>query len=432
MHENMLNTIEVSNFALWIKDTTIGFVEDLFQYLCVFFMESVGCPCQLIFLFFFILIVYYSSFTYNKTVDLTECGNIKVGKRYQKRSQLSKEAKGSRDLPPVYPNGWIPLIESRDILIGQCKPVNALGQDFVIFRGKTGKSFILDAYCPHLGAHLGVEGKVYDDCIECPFHGWRFSGQDGLCVKISYCDKVPDVARVKSWETIEQNGFIYVWYHAEGENPTWKPPVIPEIEQGSWTYKGRSEHIVSCHIQEIPENGSDIKHFDCIHSASILSGKNNQWTFWSYDWRATWFSNSFPHHHMTSINISGDVKLFGLSLPFVQMKMEVKQIGPAIAHIYMKSVFGAGVFVHNIIPELPFRHKIIHHYYSPRFSQVSAHIRFLLQENMFRRDAVIWNNKRFLKNPVYTKEDKTIAQFRKWYSQFYSENSLKFPSNLNW
>lgn len=49
---------------------------------------------------------------------------------------------------------------------------------------------IVDAYCPHLGANLGVGGRVHGNCIECPFHGWQFDGETGQCVKIPYAEKV--------------------------------------------------------------------------------------------------------------------------------------------------------------------------------------------------------------------------------------------------
>jgi 3-ketosteroid 9alpha-monooxygenase subunit A len=55
------------------------------------------------------------------------------------------------------------------------------GKDLVLFRGGDGALGLLDAYCPHLGAHLGVGGSVSaDGCIQCPFHGWKF-GTDGKC-----------------------------------------------------------------------------------------------------------------------------------------------------------------------------------------------------------------------------------------------------------
>ncbi len=60
---------------------------------------------------------------------------------------------------------------------------------------------------------------------------------------------VPSQANVKAYHVIETNGFIYVWYHAEGIEPTWKPPEIEEITKGEWSYRGRTEHYVNAHIE---------------------------------------------------------------------------------------------------------------------------------------------------------------------------------------
>lgn len=56
----------------------------------------------------------------------------------------------------------------------------------VVFRTESGVANVFDAYCPHLGAHLGIGGKVIGDCIECPFHLWSFRSTDGECVKVPY------------------------------------------------------------------------------------------------------------------------------------------------------------------------------------------------------------------------------------------------------
>ncbi len=44
-------------------------------------------------------------------------------------------------------------------------------------------------------------------------------------------------------------GFVYLWYHAENEEPNWLPDSVPEVESHSWKYRGRSEFRVACHIQ---------------------------------------------------------------------------------------------------------------------------------------------------------------------------------------
>lgn len=53
----------------------------------------------------------------------------------------------------------------------------------------------------------------------------------------------------------------------------------------------------------------------------------------------------------------------------------------------------------------------------------------------FERDMMIWNHKQFIDNPLLIKEDRLIKSYRKWYSQFYSENSTSYTAakdNLDW
>lgn len=53
----------------------------------------------------------------------------------------------------------------------------------VLFRAKDGKPHALHAYCAHMGANLGMGGKVVNNqCIQCPFHGWLYDGETGACV----------------------------------------------------------------------------------------------------------------------------------------------------------------------------------------------------------------------------------------------------------
>ncbi|KAG5330049.1 DAF36 desaturase, partial [Acromyrmex heyeri] len=45
-------------------------------------------------------------------------------------------------------------------------------------------------HCPHLGANMAEGGRVKGDCLECPFHNWKFRGEDGYCENIPYTIKV--------------------------------------------------------------------------------------------------------------------------------------------------------------------------------------------------------------------------------------------------
>lgn len=42
-----------------------------------------------------------------------------------------------------------------------------------------------------------------------------------------------------------------------------------EEDSGHLTLRGESINYVNCHIQEIPENGADMRHFDYIHSSAM-------------------------------------------------------------------------------------------------------------------------------------------------------------------
>ena len=81
-----------------------------------------------------------------------------------------------------YPNGWFRLLDSHELKPGDVKHVSVAGQQLAVYRGRNSeKVYVLDAYCPHLGANLAVGGKVHGDCIECPFHQWQFNGEHKNC-----------------------------------------------------------------------------------------------------------------------------------------------------------------------------------------------------------------------------------------------------------
>lgn len=176
-------------------------------------------------------------------------------------------------IPPPYPNGWFSVMESSDLPMGTSKSVDCLGENFAIFRDTAGVVHILDAYCPHIGANLAVGGRVKGNCIECPFHQWRFRGTDGELTEVPYTTSSIPKAKVKAWKSCEQGGFIFVWYHVDDAEP-WTIPAVPEVENGNWVYHGRNEYFVNCHIQEIPENGADPAHLQAVHGPSIAAGSD--------------------------------------------------------------------------------------------------------------------------------------------------------------
>ena len=86
----------------------------------------------------------------------------------------------------AFARGWFAVANGGEV--GR-KPMSIryFGQDMVLYRGASGRVVMLDAYCPHMGTHLGSGPNSYTstspsymegDNIRCPFHAWRF-GPEG-------------------------------------------------------------------------------------------------------------------------------------------------------------------------------------------------------------------------------------------------------------
>jgi nitrite reductase/ring-hydroxylating ferredoxin subunit len=167
------------------------------------------------------------------------------------------------------PTGWYQVAYSDELPAGAVRPLTALGRDRVAYRGAGGAVHVLDAYCPHLGAHLGHGGTVVDDRIRCPFHGWCFDGQ-GACVEIPRVDKIPPRARLPVCQVRETAGMILVHHDPTGAPPGWEP-ALPALEDERWVpaYDRRAWRIRS-HPQDIVENLVDAAHFLVVHRTATL------------------------------------------------------------------------------------------------------------------------------------------------------------------
>lgn len=105
--------------------------------------------------------------------------------------------------------------------------------------------------------------------VACPFHGWRFDGA-GKNVVIPYAKTVNRTARLHAWPTAERAGIIFVWYSAEGTEPEWELPKIPEGQGTAFTFHAPDEARwrFRSHPQEVFENTVDIAHFATVHGVS--------------------------------------------------------------------------------------------------------------------------------------------------------------------
>jgi phenylpropionate dioxygenase-like ring-hydroxylating dioxygenase large terminal subunit len=150
------------------------------------------------------------------------------------------------------------------------KPVKVkmLGQNFVLFRDKTGKVHCLSDVCLHRGGSLGngFIGTKNDNCVACPYHGWEFNS-DGLVEYIPSLGAkgvIPSRARIDSYPTEERYGWIWVFMGDLDESKRYPLPPFPELDHPDWK-------AVSCEFtwdasaERVVENGIDLAHASFVH-----------------------------------------------------------------------------------------------------------------------------------------------------------------------
>lgn len=166
------------------------------------------------------------------------------------------------------PSGWFQIGWSDEWELGEVRPLRYFGRDLVSYRGRSGALVVLDAHCPHLGAHLGHGGTVVDDDIECPFHGWRWSAE-GVNVDIPYSDRTNTSRTIDGWPVEEASGFAYLWHDAAGSAPWYAPPAVPEATDPGWLgFWPDAVHVVSgaTVMPQMPlENTVDLAHLKYVH-----------------------------------------------------------------------------------------------------------------------------------------------------------------------
>ncbi|MEH2290405.1 aromatic ring-hydroxylating dioxygenase subunit alpha [Nostoc sp.] len=165
--------------------------------------------------------------------------------------------------PERFIEGWYWVTPSQNLRAGEVKPVTILGKELVIYRGKDKRVVTLDAYCPHMGAHL-AEGKIEGNALRCFFHHWKFDAE-GMCIDIP-CLDVPPSVKLQTWPTAEKYGMIWVW---TGEIPQQPLPFVPELEQKECDVAIHSHFLMNCHPNVVMINAIDGQHLNTVHQLPL-------------------------------------------------------------------------------------------------------------------------------------------------------------------
>jgi phenylpropionate dioxygenase-like ring-hydroxylating dioxygenase large terminal subunit len=313
-----------------------------------------------------------------------------------------------------FPNGWFRVAYSYELPAKQVIPLHYFGRDLVIFRSEDGIAHVLDAYCPHLGAHLGHGGHVKGEMIQCPFHGWCFNGK-GQCLDIPYANKPPKV-QIQSWLVKEVNGFILVWYHAHGEDPTWEIPELPEYASEEWTsFRSVGQWRIRSHVQDINENAVDTAHLQYLHAVDSVKGETLQRNGSILRWPCSTTRKVLADGGKSSVEVVS------------QLEFTFYGLGYTVQRCCTKGVFQQEFITINLNTSIDAEyvddHLIISFKKRSNQADLSDLEAMTLQVVAMEaeKDIPILENKVYQSSPILYEGDGPIMQYRHWVQQFYSD-----------
>ncbi|KAH8059532.1 chlorophyllide a oxygenase [Aureococcus anophagefferens] len=342
------------------------------------------------------------------------------------RGAPHEEERGAapEDLPAGLPERLFVLAASDELVAGAPPvAVEALGREYVLWRGATtGLVGCLDAYCPHMGAHLGVGGTVVGDCARCPMHLWTFAG-DGTCADVPYTSKkIPAAAHGAPHAVHEWYGNVFVWFHADGAPPSYELPKLPMLsadERRPVRYCGSMAVDVDMHIAEFAENSADFAHFQPLHGDMVVP----------------WFGGSIPLvtvKHVPGWSCgSGDgdddgkqcawfldhasLKFNGADATGRTLTRRSRSSGPPAVFFTFETPIGGITLFHCHTPLSPLKQKIHFSWYAD-LTMPSALVWYVVGNwiAQWQADVFVWSNTRFCDKAVLVQGDGPLPKLRRF------------------
>jgi nitrite reductase/ring-hydroxylating ferredoxin subunit len=309
-----------------------------------------------------------------------------------------------RRFPFPLPYGWFCVGRLDELDAANVSPVRAAGTDLAVWHSN-GEWHVFDAYCPHLGAHLGVGGRVDEaGCLVCPFHEWVFD-VDGGNVSIPYADRPNRKARVRSYPTMVRNRMVFFWWHPDPEmGPSWDIDEVLDGDGDELIECQRFTRQVKSYWQELAENAVDMAHFTSVHGLSTMG-------------------------QIGELDIEGPIRRVHSKQSFLTSRgefegsIESTSFGPGSGIVRfelmsMVTLVSATTPIDDGLLEI--RQTMYHRAGDEMGAKIGAGFGAEVQRQ-FDQDIPIWEAKRYQPSPALAPIEKPITEFRRWASQFYGD-----------
>ena len=308
-------------------------------------------------------------------------------------AQAEGGARGAFRLGDRVPTGWYRLGRLDDLAPGSVRPWSALGVELVVWVGEDHTVRAADAYCPHMGAHLGHGGTIdAADRLVCPFHarcfaadGTRSGDPDGGLV-------------VHPVRPVGDHAYVFLAHDPDGVTPVWEPPDLHRMPRADPPRLLRTtEYRLTAHQQVIIEGDFDQAHFPLVHQRVFRA---DDVEFGEHGARVA-YTVTEPAPQTVHFELDGlsrvreQVAFDGIELLLVADSVSLDRT-TTLTHA-TTALWGPSDDAVRV---------------------VAARIERLLRRDL-ARDAAIWEQRDYEAVPTYGPDDGLLVQFRRWARRFY-------------
>jgi hypothetical protein len=260
---------------------------------------------------------------------------------------------------PAVPDGWFALARSEALAPGGACSLHALGRALRLERDASGAARVVDAE-----AERALPSR---DC----------------------------------------NGFVYAWHHARGEAPGYDVARY-RADADAWTPWRASAHVVRVHVQDMTENILDRAHFTSVHDMALPERAR-------YDVR---FEGA-------SLVVDQVMRVTAVHAAGIEVRSRTVTNGPGLVAVEVRQ---GPLDMLTYITQTPLdeeRCDVRLHFSMRRLPDASATERVAdLNERItraqFEQDVPIWEHKCYRARPALADGDGPVAEYRRWFAQFYS------------
>ena len=185
---------------------------------------------------------------------------LPLSERYRMLTQTGPGA----DMGKLLRRFWQPFALAASVERGKSRAVRLLSEDLTLYRGASGRPYLVAGRCAHRGTRLHT-GWVQGEDVRCIYHGWKFAG-NGQCTEApAEGAGTAEKIRVTSYPVHEYAGLLFAWL-GEGAADAFDLPRKPLLEREGGMIIAR-EQPWPCNWFHQVENSLDAVHVSFVHHA---------------------------------------------------------------------------------------------------------------------------------------------------------------------